>query len=82
MECEALECLWILWIPKCDFNTGPCTKRCSKKFLKFKISPARVIACWGFCKEFDVALPFFRVIAEPLFMAAIHQYVGLLVIVL
>ena len=56
VECEALECLWIWWILKCDFNTGPCTKRCSKKFLKFKELLARVIACWGFCEDFDVCV--------------------------
>jgi len=56
VECEALECLWIWWIPKCDFNTGLSTKRCSKKFLKFKELSARVITCWGFCKDFDVCV--------------------------
>ena len=44
------------WILNCDFDTGLCTKRCSKKFLKFKELSARVIACWGFCKDFDVCV--------------------------
>ena len=44
------------WILNCDFDTGLCTKRCSKKFLKFEEFPARVIACWGFCEDFDVCV--------------------------